>query len=96
MANTYYNSDLTAEQIELALKAIDGVIIPANNGKILVVQDGKIKAKSAGEIGGGVVLESLNAIANGDYYPESGVDGFDEVHIAVPSQTLPSASGVSF
>ena len=58
-------------------------------------QSGKIKAKSAGEIGQ-VTLETLNAVANGDYYPGTGVDGFDEVHIAVPTQTLPSASGVSF
>lgn len=95
MANTYYDSDLTAEQIDLALKAISDVIIPANNGKILVVQSGKIKAKSAGEIGQ-VTLETLNVVANGDYYPGTGVDGFDEVHVAVPTQTLPSASGVSF
>ena len=95
MANTYYDSNLTAGQIDLALKAISDVIVPANNGKILVIQSGKIKAKSAGEIGQ-VTLETLNAVANGDYYPGTGVDGFDEVHIAVPTQTLPSASGVSF
>lgn len=95
MANTYYDSDLTAEQIDLALKAISDVIVPANNGKILVIQSGKIKAKSAGEIGQ-VTLETLNVVANGDYYPGTGVDGFDEVHVAVPTQTLPSASGVSF
>ena len=29
MANTYYDSDLTGEQIEQALEAIDGVIVPA-------------------------------------------------------------------
>lgn len=95
MANTYYDSQLTAAQIEMALKAIADVIIPANNGKILVVQSGKIKAKSAGEIGQ-VTLETLNVIANGDYYPETGVDGFDEVHVSVPSQTLPSATGETF
>ena len=95
MANTYYDSDLTAGQIDLALKAISDVIVPANNGKILVIQSGKIKAKSAGEIGQ-VTLETLNATANGDYYPGTGVDGFDEVHVAVPAQTLPSAQGEEF
>lgn len=45
MANTYYDSTLTAEKIDSALKAVDGVIVPANNGKVLVVENGKISAK---------------------------------------------------
>ena len=45
MANTYYDSELTAAEIEAALEAIDGVIAPANNGKVLVVDNGKISAK---------------------------------------------------
>lgn len=45
MANTYYDSTLTAAKIDSALKAVDGVIVPANNGKVLVVENGKISAK---------------------------------------------------
>lgn len=30
-------------------------------------------------------LEPLNVAANGDYYPETGVEGFNEVHVAVPN-----------
>ena len=46
MANTYYDSQLTAEEIESALEAIDGVIEPGNSGKVLAVENGKIIAKS--------------------------------------------------
>lgn len=45
MANTYYDSTLTAAKIDSALKAIDGVIAPANNGKVLVIENGKIAPK---------------------------------------------------
>lgn len=83
MANTYYDSQLTAAQIESALEAVSGVIVPANNGKVLYINNGKIDAKSV--VPGGAVLESLSATQNGDYYPGIGVDGFDEVHVDVPS-----------
>ena len=46
MANTYYDSELTAQEIENALEAIDGVIAPANNGKVLAIESGKIVARS--------------------------------------------------
>lgn len=42
MASTYYDSQLTAAEIEAALEAISGVIDPANNGKILAIEDGFI------------------------------------------------------
>lgn len=45
MANTYYDSTLTAAKIDSALKAIDGVIVPANNGKVLIIENGKIVPK---------------------------------------------------
>lgn len=93
MANTYYDSDLTGEQIEQALEAIDGVIVPANNGKVLVINNGKIGARSVQWGGGEAVLESLSITENGDYYPESGVDGFDEVHVAVPNSYSASDEG---
>ena len=49
MANTYYDSQLTAAEIQAALEAIAGVIEPANNGKILAIEDGKIAPKSVTE-----------------------------------------------
>ena len=54
MANTYYDSQLTAAEIEAALTAIDGVIDPSNNGKVLVIENGKIVAKSVQEISNNV------------------------------------------
>ena len=45
MASTFYDSQLTAAEIEAALEAIDGVIVPANNGKLLGVENGAIVAK---------------------------------------------------
>ena len=84
MANTYYSSTLDDSEIEAALEAIDGVISASNDGKILCIEDGKIKAKSASELGD-VTLESLSVTANGDYTPGAGVDGYDEVHVAVPN-----------
>lgn len=50
MANIYYDSELTAEQIDAALHAINGVIVSANNGKVLCIENQKIVAKSAGSI----------------------------------------------
>lgn len=84
MANTYYDSTLTAAQIDSALKAIDGVIAPANNGKVLVIENGKITPKSVTSISG-VVLNTLTVNANGSYTPGTGVDGYDEVIVAVPT-----------
>lgn len=88
MPKSYYDSELTAEQIEDALTAIDGVVNPGNNGKVLYIENGQIKAASASRWSGSTVLEPLNVTANGDYYPPSGTDGFDEVHVTVPSATL--------
>ena len=63
MANTYYDSELTGEEIEQALEAIDGVIVPANNGKVLAVDNGKIVARSVQRGGGGSGgVSSVNSI----------------------------------
>ena len=93
MANTYYDSQLTAAEIEAALEAIDGVIVPANNGKVLAINNGKLEARSVQWGGGEPVLEPLSVNANGDYTPEAGVDGFDEVHVAVPNSYSASDEG---
>lgn len=84
MANTYHDSTLTAEQIDAALKAITGVIAPANNGKVLIIENGKIVPKSVTSVSG-VVLNTLTVNANGSYTPGTGVDGYDEVIVAVPT-----------
>ena len=91
MANTYYDSQLTTAEIESALEAIDGVIVPANNGKVLYIDNGKISAKSVTP--GGATLESLSVTQNGDYYPGAGVDGYDEVHVSVPNSYSASDEG---
>lgn len=49
MANSYYDSQLTAAEIEAALEAVDGVITPENNGKVLAVENGAIVARSVTE-----------------------------------------------
>ena len=46
MANTYYDSQLTAAEIEAVLEAINELIIPANNGKVLAINNGKLEARS--------------------------------------------------
>lgn len=92
MPKTYYDSELTGAQIEGALEAIHGVVAPSNNGKVLYIEDGQIKAASASRWSGGAVLEPLNVIANGDYTPPSGTNGFDSVHVAVPGATLATKS----
>ena len=96
MANTYYDSQLTAAEIEAALEAIDGILTPANNGKVLAINNGKFEARSVQWGGGAPVIEALSVTTNGTYTAPSGVDGYSPVTVNVPSQTLPSATGVLF
>lgn len=93
MANTYYDSQLTAEEIEQVLEAISGILTSANNGKVLAISDGTIEARSVQWGGGSTVLEPLSVTANGDYTPEAGVDGFYEVHVSVPNSYSASDEG---
>ena len=83
MANTYYDSQLTAAEIEAALEAIDGVIVPANNGKVLAINNGKLEARSVQWGGGGAVVQPLSVTQNGIYNPPSGVDGYAPVTVNV-------------
>lgn len=85
MANTYYDSQLTAAEIEAALEAIDGVIVPANNGKVLAINNGKFEARSVQWGGGSSVIQPLSVTANGTYNAPSGVDGYSPVTVNVPS-----------
>ena len=93
MANTYYDSELTAEEIEEVLEAINGILNPANNGKVLAISNGRFEARSVQWGGGEAVLEPLSVTENGDYTPEAGVDGFDEVHVSVPNSYTVSDEG---
>ncbi len=83
MANTYYDSQLTAAEIEAALEAIAGVIVPANNGKVLAINNGKLEARSVQWGGGEPVIEALSVTENGTYNPPSGVDGYAPVTVNV-------------
>ena len=95
MANTYYDSQLTAEEIEEVLEAINSILTPANNGKVMAISNGKLEARSV-QWGSAPVIEALNVTANGTYTAPSGVDGYSPVTVNVPSQTLPSATGEDF
>ena len=86
MANTYYDSDLTGEQIEQALEAINGVIAPANNGKVLAINNGRIEARSV-QWSSGAVVQPLSVTQNDTYNPPSGVDGYAPVTVNVSGIT---------
>lgn len=96
MANTYYDSQLTAAEIEAVLETISGLIVPANNGKVIAINNGKLEARSVQWGGGAPVIEALSVTENGTYTAPAGVDGYSPVTVNVPTQTLPSATGVSF
>lgn len=93
MPDTNYVSTLDDEQIEAALTAVSGLIVPANNGKVLAVESGRIVAKSVTAYDHAPVLDYLSVTENGDYTPEAGVDGFNAVHVAVPTDE-PTAMAV--
>ena len=96
MANTYYDSQLTAKEIEEVLESINGILTQANNGKVLAISDGKFEARSVQWGGDAPVIEALSVTANGTYTAPSGVDGYSPVTVNVPTQTLPSATGEDF
>ena len=83
MANTYYDSQLTAEEIEGVLEAINGILTQANNGKVLAISNGKIEARSVQWGGGSAVVQPLSVTQNGTYNPPSGVDGYAPVTVNV-------------
>ena len=98
MANTYYDSDLTGEKIEAALKAIDGVINPSNNNKVLAISNGKIVARSVQWGSEQTIIAKPNTVTqNGTYYAASdSADGYSEFTVNVSQQTIPNANGVLF
>jgi hypothetical protein len=93
MANTHYDSQLTAEEIEQVLEAISGILTQANNGKVLAISNGKLEARSV-QWGSEATLVSKNISANGDYNPASdNADGYSSVHVAVPNSYTTSDEG---
>ncbi len=84
MAQTFFDSTLTDAQIQSALNAINGVIAASNNGKVLVIENGLIAAKSVTEINGGTIA-AKTITANGVYNAgDDGADGYSPVTVAVP------------
>ena len=65
MANTYYNTPLSDEQIEAALTAISGLIAPENNGKVLFAENGKIVAKTVSEVSGQILTRLKTFVVAG-------------------------------
>ena len=98
MANTYYDSQLTAAEIEAVLEAINGILTQANNGKVLAISNGKLEARSVQwGGGGGAVVQPLSVTQNGTYNPPSGVDGYAPVTVNVSGGGgggKPSSAGV--
>ena len=85
MANTYYDSALDSSEIEAALEAVDGLIDPANNGKVIAVEDGTLVAKSVTEYMDVPELGSKTVTENGTYDPaDDGLDGYNSVTVNVP------------
>lgn len=83
MANTYYDSQLTAEESEAALEAISGLIVPANNGKVIAINNGKFEARSVQWGGGAPVIEALSVTENGTYTAPSWIDGYSPITVSV-------------
>lgn len=65
MANTYYDSTLTKEQMQSALSAIHGVISEQNNGRVLAIENGKIVAKTVSDVSDQVLKRLKNFVVAG-------------------------------
>ena len=82
MSSIYYDSQLTAQEIEAALEAVSGLIVPANNGKIIAVENSTLVAKDVSEYG--ATLGSKTITENGTYLASGDdLDGYNQVIVNV-------------
>lgn len=93
MATTYYQTDLTKEQIEQALHAVNGVASSQNNGKVLYIdENGEIKAKSAAEWQMRLIPKTITQ--NGNYDPASdNADGYSSITANIPNSYTAADEG---
>ena len=86
MASEFYDSQLTAAQIEAALEAVDGLIAPANNGKILAIENGTLAAKSVTDY---TKIIPKTITTNGTYDPaDDGANGYAPVIVNTGSSAI--------
>lgn len=87
MANSYYDSELNADEIETVLEAISGLLIQNNSGKVVGIEDGTLAAKSVSDY---FSLQSKSVSQNGTVTPDIGYAGLSQVVVNV------SGGGTSF
>ena len=80
MGQTYYDSTLTDAQIQQVLDAINNILTPSNNGKVLAISGGTLEARSVQWGGGGgypepsgTILLTQNGIHDVKDYAEANV-----------------------
>lgn len=78
MGQTYYDSTLTDAQIQQVLDAINNILSPSNNGKVLAISGGTLEARSVQWGGGypeptGSITLTSNGLHNVKDYAEANV-----------------------
>ena len=92
MASTYYDSELTAAQIEAALEAISDVVKQANNGKVLGIENVTLVAKNTTRYTANLGSKSISS--NGTFNASSdNLDGYDTVNVNVPNSYVAADEG---
>ena len=93
MSREYYPVGIPDDKVQAALDAINGLIVPANNGKVLAVENATLVAKSVTDYTSHT-LQAKTGVSftqNGSFTitPDSGFDGMSSVSgtVAVPDVT---------